>query len=44
MELKTVYEIFTKCWLLYKKYHGAKMMKARVARGRNEGDRGWIPL
>ncbi len=22
MELKTVYEIFTKCWFLYKKYHG----------------------
>lgn len=22
MELRTVYEIFTKCWFLYKKYHG----------------------
>lgn len=25
MELKTVYEIFTKCWLLYKKYHRVKI-------------------
>lgn len=25
MELKTVYEIFTKCWFLYRKYHDRKI-------------------